>query len=251
MIAVCPQVDSRLVTRSTNGLVADDSSAQPLNRTDRGIVNSPSRLLAAVPRFLMVANTTGSGRPQIPAGHPIRLVRKDTLRCSNGASGRRADNMPSPEKDRLAAEAMQCWADFQEGLSSDKQKYPVQQFRAFWAVTKRLRRIADSSSHTSSAFRSGNVLGARRRNSPLPNQGRIACIESSESTTKILIFEAQSSLFTSTSNKSRTPANLLHPRGKSVIVLNREPATQSGIPGQLPANSASGRKSDGAAVDCG
>ena len=45
--------------------------------------------------------------------------------------------MPSLEKDRLAAEAMQCWADFQEGLSSDKQKYPVQQFRSFWAVTKR------------------------------------------------------------------------------------------------------------------
>jgi PAS domain S-box-containing protein len=75
---------------------------------------------------------------------PIRLVRKDTLRCSNGASGRRTDNMPSPEKDRLAAEAMQCWADFQEGLSSHKQKYPVQQFRAFWAVTKRYAELTRS-----------------------------------------------------------------------------------------------------------
>ena len=27
--------------------------------------------------------------------------------------------MSSPEKDRLAAEAMQCWADFQERLSSE------------------------------------------------------------------------------------------------------------------------------------
>jgi hypothetical protein len=45
--------------------------------------------------------------------------------------------MPSPEKDRLAAEAMQCWADFQRGLSSDKRKYPIRQFRAFWEVTKR------------------------------------------------------------------------------------------------------------------
>src|ERR1039458_990974 len=107
-----------------------------LNRTDRGIVDSPSRLLEAVRRFLMVANTTGSARPQIPTGHPIRLVRKDTLRCSNGASGRRTDNMRSPEKDRLAAEAMQCWADFQEGLSSDKQKYPVQQPRDPCALTK-------------------------------------------------------------------------------------------------------------------
>jgi len=33
--------------------------------------------------------------------------------------------MSSPGKDQLAAEAMQCWADFQERLSSDKQKYPV------------------------------------------------------------------------------------------------------------------------------
>jgi hypothetical protein len=108
----------------------------PLNRTDREIVGSPSRLLAVVRRCRMIANTTGSARPQIPAGHPIRLVRKDTLRCSNGASGRKTANMPSPEKDRLAAEAMQCWVDFQEGLSSDKRKYPVQQFRAFWEVTK-------------------------------------------------------------------------------------------------------------------
>src|ERR1035437_5066671 len=64
--------------------------------------------------------------------------------CSIGASGRRADNMPSPEKDRLAAEAMQCWGDFQERLSSDRHKYPVQQFRAFWAVTKRYAELTRS-----------------------------------------------------------------------------------------------------------
>jgi len=52
--------------------------------------------------------------------------------------------MPSPEKNRLAAEAMQCWADFHEALSSDKQKYPVQQFRAFWAVTKRYAELTRS-----------------------------------------------------------------------------------------------------------
>ena len=39
--------------------------------------------------------------------------------------------MSSPEKDRLAAEAMQCWADFQERLSSGKQKYPVQRLLTF------------------------------------------------------------------------------------------------------------------------
>ena len=52
--------------------------------------------------------------------------------------------MSSPEKDRLAAEAMQCWADFQERLSSGKQKYPVQEFRTFWAVTKRYAELTRS-----------------------------------------------------------------------------------------------------------
>jgi hypothetical protein len=51
--------------------------------------------------------------------------------------GRRERSMSSPEKDRLAAEAMECWVDFQDGLTSDKRKYPIQQFKAFWAVTKR------------------------------------------------------------------------------------------------------------------
>jgi hypothetical protein len=53
---------------------------------------------------------------------------------SNLASGRKSTgrkNMPSLEMDRLAIEARQCWADFQEGLFSDKEKYPLQQFRAF------------------------------------------------------------------------------------------------------------------------
>jgi hypothetical protein len=53
-------------------------------------------------------------------------------------------NMPSPEKDRLATEVMQCWADFQHGLSSDKRKYPIRQFRAFWEVTKRYAELIKS-----------------------------------------------------------------------------------------------------------
>ena len=52
--------------------------------------------------------------------------------------------MPSPEKDRLAAEAMECWVDFQDGLTSDKRKYPIQQFKAFWAVTKRYAELTRS-----------------------------------------------------------------------------------------------------------
>ena len=50
---------------------------------------------------------------------------------------RRIENMRSPEKDQLAAAVVQCWADFQHALSSDKRKYPIRQFRAFWEVTKR------------------------------------------------------------------------------------------------------------------
>lgn len=45
--------------------------------------------------------------------------------------------MPSPEMDQLAAEVMGRWADFQEGLSTDKRKYPIQQFKAFWRVANR------------------------------------------------------------------------------------------------------------------
>jgi hypothetical protein len=45
--------------------------------------------------------------------------------------------MPSSERDRIAAEAMDRWAHFQVGLSSDKRQYPIQQFKAFWAVAKR------------------------------------------------------------------------------------------------------------------
>jgi hypothetical protein len=52
--------------------------------------------------------------------------------------------MPSPEKDRLAAEAIECWADFQDGLSSSKRKYPIQPFKAFWSVTKRYAELTSS-----------------------------------------------------------------------------------------------------------
>jgi hypothetical protein len=58
--------------------------------------------------------------------------------------GRRERSMPSPEKDQLAAEATECWVDFQQGLSSDKRKYPIQQFKAFWAVTKRYAELTRS-----------------------------------------------------------------------------------------------------------
>jgi hypothetical protein len=43
--------------------------------------------------------------------------------------------VPNSEKDRLAAEVEDRWVDFQEG--SNKRRYPVEQFRAFWDAGKR------------------------------------------------------------------------------------------------------------------
>jgi hypothetical protein len=44
--------------------------------------------------------------------------------------------VPNSEKDRLATEAEDRWADFQDALSN-KRRYPVEQFRAFWDAGKR------------------------------------------------------------------------------------------------------------------
>ena len=79
--------------------------------------------------------------------------------------------MPASEKDRLAAEAMDCWEDFQERLSSDKRKYPIQQFQAFWSATKRYVELTKSDSliHKSlAAVVNGLVdfLGAERKRVP-------------------------------------------------------------------------------------
>ena len=44
--------------------------------------------------------------------------------------------MPNSEKDRLATEVQERWVDFQDALSN-KRKYPLEQFRAFWNAGKR------------------------------------------------------------------------------------------------------------------
>jgi hypothetical protein len=81
--------------------------------------------------------------------------------------------MPTSEMDRLAAEAMYRREDFQEGLSSEKRKYPIQKFRAFWSATKRYAELtkSDSLSHKSvAAAVQGLVdfLGAERE--PVPGE---------------------------------------------------------------------------------
>ena len=63
---------------------------------------------------------------------------------STGGARRRTENMPSREKDPLAAQVVQCWADFQHGLSSDKRKYPIRQFQAFCEVTERYAELTKS-----------------------------------------------------------------------------------------------------------
>jgi hypothetical protein len=40
------------------------------------------------------------------------------------------------EKDRLASDVQERWRDFNMALS-DKRRYPVEQFRAFWEVARR------------------------------------------------------------------------------------------------------------------
>ena len=44
--------------------------------------------------------------------------------------------MPKPETERLAAEVEDRWVDFHAALSN-KRRYPVEQFRAFWNAGKR------------------------------------------------------------------------------------------------------------------
>src|ERR1700722_2520959 len=54
--------------------------------------------------------------------------------------------MPMSEKDQLAAEAMSRWEHFQLSLSSEKRRYPIQQFRAFWTAATRYAESTKSDS---------------------------------------------------------------------------------------------------------
>ena len=42
-----------------------------------------------------------------------------------------SDEPLTPDKDRLAAQVMKHWTEFQQALS-DKRKYPIREFKAFW-----------------------------------------------------------------------------------------------------------------------
>jgi hypothetical protein len=54
-----------------------------------------------------------------------------------------SDWMLAPEKDRLAAQVMERWAEFQESLSSQK-RYPTDKFEVFWNAAKRYAELTRS-----------------------------------------------------------------------------------------------------------
>lgn len=72
----------------------------------------------------------GSGvlRTANPRDVPNR--QNELVHCSDRmASDERTEKMPISEKDKLAAEAVDRWGDFQESLFSVKRKYPTSQFQ--------------------------------------------------------------------------------------------------------------------------
>jgi hypothetical protein len=92
--------------------------------------------------------------------------------------------MPTSEKDLLAAEAMDRWEDFEESLSTEKRKYPIQQFRAFWSAATRYAELtrSDSLIHKSLAATVNGLvdfLAAERKRVPgdiLRDAERLECL---------------------------------------------------------------------------
>jgi hypothetical protein len=52
--------------------------------------------------------------------------------------------MATSENERLAADVENRWTEFQEALFSNKRKYPVQQFKAFWEAVRRYAELTKS-----------------------------------------------------------------------------------------------------------
>jgi hypothetical protein len=73
--------------------------------------------------------------------------------CDRMVLGRKTEKTPMSEKDKLAAEAIDRWGDFQEGLASVKRKYPISQFQAFWSATKRYAELTKADASDSQASR--------------------------------------------------------------------------------------------------
>ena len=104
--------------------------------------------------------------------------------CDRMALERKTEKMPNSQKDQLAAEAIDCWEDFQESLASVKRKYPIQQFQAYWSATKRYAELtnADALIHKSVAAAVHGLvdfLSAERKRVPndvLRDAERLECL---------------------------------------------------------------------------
>jgi len=87
------------------------------------------------------------------------MLRTDKTSCYTALVGmaieRKTEKTSMSEKDKLAAEAIDRWGDFEEGLASVKRKYPTSQFQAFWSATKRYAELtkADGVMHFGLGFR--------------------------------------------------------------------------------------------------
>ena len=100
------------------------------------------------------------------------------------APERKTEKTPMSEKDKLAAEAIDRWGDFQEGLASVKRKYPISQFQAFWSATKRYAELtkADALIHKQVAAAVHGLvdyLAAERKRVPgdiLRDAERLECL---------------------------------------------------------------------------
>jgi hypothetical protein len=73
--------------------------------------------------------------PELPAPTTFRTGKRCWYTAvTEWCLGQKTEKMPTSQKDQLAAEAMDRWEHFQEGLASVKRKYPISQFRAFWSA---------------------------------------------------------------------------------------------------------------------
>jgi hypothetical protein len=55
-----------------------------------------------------------------------------------------SDTTLAADKDRIAVQVTECWAEFQEGLSLQKRGYPMGKFKAFWNAAKRYAELTRS-----------------------------------------------------------------------------------------------------------
>jgi hypothetical protein len=107
-----------------------------------------------------------------PPSKPAKMFQTGAgVHCCDRTASENDREMPTSEKDLLAAEAMDRWEDFQEGLSSEKRKYPIQQFRAFWSAATRYAELTKSDSMIHKRLAAAvnglvDFLGAERKRVP-------------------------------------------------------------------------------------